>query len=299
MRVRLLLIPQPGPRGGHVRVSVLVENSALEEQCDVRAEFGLSLCVEHRGHRILFDTGTSGIFADNAEAMGIDLRDVDAAVLSHHHFDHGGGLERFFEVNERALLHLCESGGGEPTFQGPGGDKRSADIDWDFLEKHRDRLKFVSGATEIAPGVFLLTKIGDAHERPPGNRHLFVHKDGVLIPDSFDHELLMVVHDTDGMVVFTGCSHHGVLNMIDAAIDYFPGEPIKAVFGGFHLIDLPIVNTMAGSRSQVEEIGRHILERVNGTVYTGHCTGEKAFGVLTGVMGTKLRSLPTGTVIEV
>ena len=151
----------------------------------------------------------------------------------------------------------------------------------------------------IAPGVYLLTAIGSAHRRPRGNRRLFADSDGGLVPDPFDHELTMVVHDEDGMVVFTGCSHHGILNLIDAARAQFPRVPIKAVFGGFHLIGLPFYNSMAASRAEVRDIGWRVMEKVDGTVYSGHCTGKKAFGVLAGVMGESLQPFPTGSSVEV
>ena len=109
----------------------------------------------------------------------------------------------------------------------------------------------------------------------------------------------MVVREPDGLAVFSGCSHSGILNMVDAAVARFPGEPVKAVFGGFHLMGLPIADTMAGSPSQVGAIGRAMAERVEGKVFTGHCTGRKALGVLAGVMGDALRHFPTGATADV
>ena len=282
-----------------MRVTALIENSRLEGRDDLEAEFGLSLHIEHGGKQILFDTGTSGVFASNAATMGIDLAGVDVAVVSHHHFDHGGGLERFFEANNRAPVYLRKSEGGQRYFRACAVIKRPIGLDPGVLERFKDRLAYMTGLDEIVPGIFLLTDIGVAHERPRGNSHLFVERSGTLVPDTFDHELMMVVQEADGMVVFSGCSHHGILNMIDAAGEQFPDVPIKAVFGGFHLIGLPFLNTMAGSRSEVEEIGRQILGRVAGTVYSGHCTGEKAFNVLEGVMGETLQPFPTGASVDV
>ena len=97
---------------------------------------------------------------------------------------------------------------------------------------------------------------------------------------SFDHELTMVLHDDDGMVVVTGCSHSGVLNMIDAALERFPDRRLRAVVGGFHLIGLPSADSMALSRAEVEDIGRELRALCDGPVFTGHCTGHTAFGVL-------------------
>jgi 7,8-dihydropterin-6-yl-methyl-4-(beta-D-ribofuranosyl)aminobenzene 5'-phosphate synthase len=282
-----------------MRVTALIENSKLEGRDDLDAEFGLSLHIEYGGRQILFDTGATGIIVRNAGALGIDLAEIDLAVLSHHHFDHGGGIEDFLQVNDRAVIHLRAGERVGRYFRAFAVIKRPIGLDLTLFDRFQDRFQEVTGFTEVESGVFLLTEIGQAHDRPKGNRHLFVEQDGTLVPDPFDHELMMVVHEVNGMVVFSGCSHHGILNMVDAAIEQFPGVPIKGVFGGFHLIGLPFLNTMAASRGEVEEIGRRILSVVAGTVYSGHCTGDKAFRVLKGVMGDTLQHFPTGSSVEV
>jgi 7,8-dihydropterin-6-yl-methyl-4-(beta-D-ribofuranosyl)aminobenzene 5'-phosphate synthase len=282
-----------------MQVTALIENKRLEGRDDLRPEFGLSLHVETNESKILFDMGSSAAFADNAEVLGIPMSDVDVAVVSHHHFDHGGGLERFFELNDRATVHLREGPRVDRYFKAFGVIKRSIGLDLDLLERFAQRIEYVDDMRVIAPGVYLLTSIGSVHPRPRGNRRLFMDSDGILVPDPFDHELLMVVKEDDGMVVFSGCSHHGILNLIDAASAQFPAVPIKTVFGGFHLIGLPFYNSMAASRSEVRDTGRQIMEKVDGTVYSGHCTGDKAFGVLAEVIGDSLQPFHTGTAVEV
>lgn len=282
-----------------MRVTVLVENDLLDGRDDLTAEFGLSLHVQTGDQQILFDTGATGVFAGNAEVLGIDLAEVDVAVLSHHHFDHGGGLGRFFEVNDRARVYLRSAESADRYFKALAVIKRPIGLDSTLLARCRDRFEFVHDEHEVAPGVFLITKIGVTHDRPKGNRHLYVERGGSLVPDPFDHELVMVVREANGMVVFSGCSHSGILNMIEAAVDRFPGVPIKAVIGGFHLIGLPLFNTMAASRAEVEDIARRILALSPGTVYSGHCTGVRGFKVLEGVMGDTLKPFRTGASIEV
>jgi len=282
-----------------MRITTLIENDGLADRDDLVAEFGLSLHVDTGESQVLFDTGTSGAFADNAATLGIDLGAVDVAVLSHQHFDHGGGLERFLEINQRAKVYLRQSNVVNRFFKGLTEEARPIGLDLSLFDRFSDRFQFVIDTTEIAPGIFLLTEIPSIHERPKGNSHLFVEKGGRLHQDPFDHELVMVVRDLDGLVVFSGCSHHGILNMIEAATDHWPGEWIRSVVGGFHLIGLPIANSMADSRAQVEEIGRRILEIGPAKVYTSHCTGEKAFNVLSDVMGDTLESFHTGSIIEV
>lgn len=281
-----------------MRVTALIENNRHEDRDDLDPEFGLSILVELETSRVLFDMGTTSAYAGNAAKLGVDIADIDAAVVSHHHFDHGGGLEHFLENNQRARVFLREAPRTGRWFRAFAVLKRPIGLDLDVLERFEDRLEFISEKREIAPGAFLLTDIGSGHARPRGNRRLFVEHEGAFTPDPFDHELMMVVHEEDGMVVFTGCSHSGVLNMIDTARRHFPEVPVKAVVGGFHLIGLPFYNSMAASRTEVRAIGREILDRVDGKVYTGHCTGEKAYRVLEGVMGERLKPFRTGASVE-
>ena len=280
-------------------ITALIEIDVIEDRDDLKAEFGLSIHVRTGDRQILFDTGSSGAFADNAEVLGIDLAEVDAAVLSHHHFDHGGGLGRFLESNERARVYLRRAEAADRYFKALALIKRPIGLDPSLLDRWPDRFEHISGEREVASGVHLITEIGSNHDRPRGNRYLFVEHDGSLAPDPFDHELVMVIHEDDGMVVFSGCSHNGILNMIEAARDRFPDVPIKAVIGGFHLIGIPFFNTMAASRREVEDMGREILMMSPGKVYSAHCTGAKGYQVLQGVMGDTLETFHTGTTIEV
>jgi len=281
-----------------MRITCLVENSCPDEGAGLRPEFGLSLHVEVGGARVLFDTGSSGLFQANAERLGVDVAAVDALVVSHQHFDHGGGLATFLEANQRAPVFLRSAPLADRWFRAFGFIRRPIGIASELLERHAERVEWVAGTREILPGVFLLCDIGSAHARPRGNRRLWVERNGRVERDPFDHELMMVVCEAGGVVVLSGCSHHGVLNMLDAAMAAFPGVPVKGLVGGFHLIGLPFYDSMAASRREVEAIGRRILEQVAAPVFTGHCTGAKGYRVLEGVMGDALRPLATGTVIE-
>ncbi len=87
-----------------MKIWTLMENAAARE--DLAAEHGLSLLIETGAHRILFDAGQTGAFAENAERLGLDLGMVDLAVLSHGHYDHSGGLLRFLECNGHAKAYV-------------------------------------------------------------------------------------------------------------------------------------------------------------------------------------------------
>jgi 7,8-dihydropterin-6-yl-methyl-4-(beta-D-ribofuranosyl)aminobenzene 5'-phosphate synthase len=282
-----------------MKVTALVENTRARGREDLGAEHGLSLYIQRDGMHILFDTGASEAFAQNAERMGIDIQRAELAVISHHHSDHGGGLAHFLETNHTAKVYLRRWDAGEGYFRAFGIINRPTGLDKTVFQKHPGRFVFIDEFTEIAPNVFILVEIGSQYPQPKGNRYIFVREGNALRLDSFDHELVMVIREKDGLVVFTGCSHRGILNMVAAASSRFSGVPIKAVFGGFHLVSLPILNLMAGSPAEVESIGRELLKYPIEKAYTGHCTGARAYRILRGVMGEKLEYLPTGGQVEV
>ena len=281
-----------------MRMTVLIENDPPSDGAELEAEFGLSLLFDLGETRILFDTGDSGVFADNAARLGRDIANVELAVLSHQHFDHGGGLARFLELNDHAKVYLRRAEHADRFSRFPDRT-HPIGIDLGLLEQRPDRFVELGETTEIRPGVTLVMEAGSRHPRPPGNERLLVQRDDQLEADPFDHELTMVLHEDDGMVVVTGCSHSGVLNMIDAAMERFPDQRLKAVVGGFHLIGLPAADSMALSRPEVEDIGREIRARCDGPIFTGHCTGHKAFGVLEDVLGDQLRHLTIGATTEI
>lgn len=282
-----------------MKVMALIENTKQEGREDLVAEHGLSLYIECDGKKILFDTGASEAFAQNAQKLDVNLKDVDALVVSHHHFDHGGGLARFLEMNREAKVYLRKCDERDFYFRVPAIKSMYIGLDQELQQEQATRFEFIDGFTEVLPDVYILTGISRQYPQPKGNRRLFVKKDNTFSHDTFQHELIMVIREEDGLVVFTGCSHHGVLNMIASAAQQFPGLPIKAVFGGFHLIGLPKLNTMAGSKKEVRNLGAELLKYPVEQVYTGHCTGKKAYRVLKGVMADKLDYFPTGSEVVV
>ena len=89
-----------------MRITVLTDNIGNN---GLEGEWGLSFYIEYHGRKLLLDAGQSGVFAENAEKLGLSLADVDFAVLSHAHYDHADGMSVFLDRNSRAKLWLQES----------------------------------------------------------------------------------------------------------------------------------------------------------------------------------------------
>jgi 7,8-dihydropterin-6-yl-methyl-4-(beta-D-ribofuranosyl)aminobenzene 5'-phosphate synthase len=279
-----------------MRITTLIENHGAREDEGLQAEFGLSLHVELGETRILFDTGATGAFAGNASRLGTDLSAVDLVVLSHHHFDHGGGLAAFLERNSRAPIYLKRPVDGAQYARVFGLFSRYVGIDQGLLESHEERFVFVDRFAEVAPGWFIVPDVLRLHPRPKGNRFLYLRTRRGWERDDFDHELILVARDADGIVIFTGCSHGGILNMIRTVADRFPGAPIKAVIGGFHLLGAPPFRAMGLGKKQIAELGRKLLAYPGTAYHTGHCTGDRAFRALKRIMGERLNAIHTGSV---
>lgn len=282
-----------------MRITLLIENKPSIADSRLAAEWGLSLHVAFNGRSILFDTGASGAFADNAGHLSVDLSSVDTAVLSHHHFDHGGGLRRFLGLNSIAKVYLGRAPDGDCVGKKYGLIKKYIGLDKPLMADHPGRFETVTDDIEILQNVFIFPHVLNNHAKPHGNKHLFLKRGDSLVPDDFRHEIIMAIKEGGKLVVFTGCSHNGVLNMVDTVASKFKGVPIKAVIGGFHLIGVPPLNLMAGTKYEVTSLARSMLDYPIEKTYTGHCTGAPAFKVLKSVMGERLVDISTGSCFEV
>jgi len=276
-----------------MKLTALVDNSRLDSKPYLEVERGLSLHVSTMDRQLLFDVGSSNVFCDNATRLNIDLRDVDAAVVSHRHHDHCNGVEHFLDNNATAPIYFRECEETDYCFRA-FGFKRNVGIDKAILAQAKDRVQFVNDTTEILPNIFIVTSISNKYPKPKGNQYLYTNDAQGSKLDTFDHELLLIVKESDGLVIFTGCAHSGVLNMVETAVELFPNTRIKAVAGGFHLVGLPVFNSIGGSKEDIQAIGKTLRDYPIDKFYTGHCTGMKAYGLLKGVLGDRLEHLPTG-----
>jgi len=262
-----------------MQITVLAENTTCRE--DLASEHGLSLYLETAGRRILFDAGQTGAFAENAEKLGIDLRSVDFAVVSHGHYDHGGGLKRFLEINPSAPVYLHrEAFGGH--YHGP---EKYIGLD-PALQGH-PRLVFTEGRFPVAPGLTLFSADSLPCPYPANSYGLTLLEEGRHIPDPFRHEQYLLVEENGKRILISGCSHKGILNI---AAHFRP----DVLIGGFHLVKLDPRKDAAA----LDRAARVLLESPT-QYYTGHCTGQAQLAYLQQHMGMRLLPLTTGMLIGI
>lgn len=277
-----------------MQLTVLVDNESDSPQ--LRSEWGASMHLRLANSSVLFDMGTTGLFLENARLLGVPVTSVDFAVLSHAHSDHGGGLARFLETSSAPVWASADMGCDLCMRLGPV--KVPVGVDQAVLSAHEGRIKPVAGDTEVAPGVHLLVDIPIVHPLPRGDRLLMKRIGRRLVPDDFDHELLMVVEEDDGLVLLTGCSHHGVLNMVEAARKAFPGRPIKALIGGFHFMGIPVGGLLGDSRRTMRDVGERLRSLGVPRIVTMHCTQRRGYAALRTVLGPTIQYAGVGASLE-
>lgn len=286
-----------------MKATVIIDNIT---QNDLIAEWGLAIHIEYNGHSILLDTGASDSFADNASALGIDLADVEAAFLSHAHYDHANGMAKFFEKNSKATFYVGNSA-AENCYHGFGPEARYIGMPKGIFEQYPDRIINAKEVQEVFPGLTLV-----------GHRKAFLSKKGIELgllgikadmyvcenaddseetddglcwrPDSFDHEQSLVFETEKGLVIFNCCCHGGADNVVMEVSDLYPDQKIYAIIGGFHLFETPDDEVIAFAQ-RLKETG---VEKV----ITGHCTGERACELLAQELGDMVETLYTGKVME-
>ena len=275
-----------------MKIVVLIENTAPEGSC-LAAEHGLSFYVEHRGKAVLLDAGASGGFADNAAALGVDLGHVDVAVLSHGHYDHAGGLGRFFACNDHAKVYARPSAGGA-YFSTSLGEPRFIGVSRDVWEGQRERFETPEGLFQLFDGAWLVPET--VHGGPFASRETNLLRQeaaGGFVPDDFSHEHSLVLEGSRGLVLFNSCSHGGIVNIVRGVKEQL-GRPVYAVFGGLHLFSAKAASGMNCTPEYALSVADALVSEGVEQIYTGHCTGQAALALLQARLGERLQALTTG-----
>ena len=265
-----------------MRIITLVENSCGREGCI--AEHGLSLYIETEKHRLLLDCGQTDTVVKNAEVLGIDLSAVDTVILSHGHYDHSGGILPFSRINHTAQI-IMQGKAAEPHYNG----ERYIGIDKAILELPKVRL--IDGDVRLDDELFLFSGITGRRCYPQGNRRLTRIEGGEKVPDDFAHEQCLVIQQAGKRWLLSGCSHNGILNILDRYREIFGNAP-DYVITGFHMMKKDGEHTDE-EKAVIIQTARE-LSKLDTVFYSGHCTGIPAFELMKAVMGDKLIALHSG-----
>ncbi len=271
-------------------IKALVENSAIDERFG--SEHGLSLYIETKRHKLLFDVGASDLFLINAAKLDVAVDAVDTVVISHGHADHGGGLNAFLTVNNNAKIYLHPLA-FEPHYAARPNDK-TAFIGLDTELKAHRQVVLADERYTIDVGVEVFSNVVHSVDAPKSNAGLYVERDGLKMNDNFEHEQNLVVEEDGKALLITGCAHNGIVNIVEHYRSLYGKFP-DVVIGGFHLS-----SRSGGSESDaaIDEIAKYLLA-TGAMYYTCHCTGIAAYHRLKQTMGEQIDYLAAGRVITI
>ena len=271
-------------------VKTLVENTAVSNRFNT--EHGLSLYIETGKYKLLCDLGASGLFLENAKKLGVNIKDIDFLVISHGHYDHGGGLREFLKHNKKAEVFVHHKAFNNYYSLRPDGSLKYIGLEAELKENRR--LVFTADRFFIAEGIEVFSNVEGRALCSNANKTLLMEHENTTVEDIFLHEQNLVIREGECTTLFAGCSHRGIVNILNTFIG-LKGRSLNYVFGGFHLYNPSL--GQSEPKELINQVGEY-LKNTGAVYYTGHCTGEEAYNTLKGVMGDSLLRLFTGSEIR-
>ena len=267
-----------------MKVTSIIENTSRK---GLPVEHGLSLYIEmESGVRVLFDMGQTSLFASNAKVLSLDIAAVDVAVVSHGHYDHGGGLRTFLEENNKAPVFVHQD-----AFL-PHYSLRETGLRYiglDVTLRDNKRLVLCGNETRISNRMMLFADVHGKCCNPIGNRWLYGPEEDQN--DAFCHEQSLIIEEADKVVLFAGCAHCGIVNILHKA-EEVTGKTPTHVFAGMHLVKSGLKE--ADENAFISTLAHELQQYENTMFYTMHCTGEEQYQKLKTLMGRQIEYLSCG-----
>jgi len=277
-------------------VTVLAEDS-VQYESPLWGQHGISLFVtaEKDGitRNVLVDVAQDPTaLLHNFSLLKIDPTSIDTIVLTHCHYDHTQGLTEVLKAIGKKDLPIVAHPElfrldfiVHPYLRHVGvmaGDLPKS------IEENGGRLFLTSDPLQIMPGLSTTGQVKRQTDfEEVGIPLRTISKEGRLVQDSMPDDLSLVATlKTEEVVILTGCSHAGIVNIVKHTIDLTGSRRIKTVIGGLHLVEAP----MERIRKTAEALASLEVE----TVFAGHCTGFDAQVELRKVFGTRFKPLQTG-----
>jgi 7,8-dihydropterin-6-yl-methyl-4-(beta-D-ribofuranosyl)aminobenzene 5'-phosphate synthase len=252
---------------------------------------GLSLFIETKKHKILFDLGPNSDYLNHAKKLDVCIQDADIIVVSHGHYDHGKKLEELLSINNNASVYVSTT-----IFEPHLKLVQDEYIDIGLQQPKDDsRITFINKNIVIDEEIEFVCDVPYV-DNVIKDTALYTYRNNKYQKDTFDHELYMIVHENNHHILFSGCSHKGIEHIIDT-IEERKTLTLTHVVGGFHFSHYNPLHSE--EVSYLKQLSQKFLQREDTMFYSGHCTGERAFSTLKSVLTDQLRRIKTGEIINI
>jgi 7,8-dihydropterin-6-yl-methyl-4-(beta-D-ribofuranosyl)aminobenzene 5'-phosphate synthase len=234
-------------RQPELEIRVVFDNTSARK--DLRRSWGFSAVIDFRGQRVLFDAGSDPILLlEHLEKMQIDPRSINHAVISHQHGDHLRGVYWVFEKNPKLKVHFLDCF-PEEAFRRAKAVK---------MTPHR-----VTKPFKVVPGIY---STGIVDGQPP--------------------EQSLAIETSQGIVMLVGCSHPGVVKLVETVQSQRKKKSIRLLLGGFHML-----------RKKPEQI-KTAINRLQAlkviAVMPAHCSGDVAMNLFKALYGRQFHTAGVG-----
>jgi len=283
-----------------LKVVVLAEDSVLYES-PYLGQHGVSFLLQgtkrRDSKRILVDVGqNSPALLRNMEMMDISPSSIDAIVLTHCHYDHTHGIAAMLaRIDKRGVPVIAHQDIfrlnflTEPRFRHVGimpGDSREE------IEKAGGSVVLSRDPVTLMPGITTTGEVKRQTDFEEVGIGLKTIEDGVNRDDQMLDDISVVANVRNkGLVIITGCSHAGIINILRQAMELTHCNRIEGIIGGLHLIDAP--------EDRIKRTVEELCKLAPAWLYAGHCTGFKAQVELYLALKQKFSPLHTGMQIEI
>ncbi|MDQ0286930.1 7,8-dihydropterin-6-yl-methyl-4-(beta-D-ribofuranosyl)aminobenzene 5'-phosphate synthase [Desulfofundulus luciae] len=268
-----------------VKITVLSENT-VGLPLGLSGEWGLALLVETAGTKVLFDTGERGNILANAAALGINLQEVDALVMSHGHYDHSGGMRDFLRLRGRLPVYVHPDFFALHYVSQPREQYIGVPFRQEELESLGADFIFEQEPQQIAPGLWVSGEVPRKTTFEKGDSRLFSLENDNKVADPFRDDMSLYCVTDEGVVIILGCAHAGVVNIVEHARQVTGIDRIYGIIGGTHL--------GPASKEQQEATIAYLKNLDLKFLAANHCTGLPVAARLAAIFGPTFHFAPAG-----
>ncbi len=255
------------------------------------AEHGLSIFMETDGGNYLLDTGQGKTVVNNALVLGLALKTIKGIIMSHHHWDHTGGLGPVLDLKGAVDIY-AHPDFFKASYSVSGNTARYIGVPYPrpLLEAKGAAFKFSAEFRQIEPGLWLTGEVPRRTDYELGDGKQMVKSGEGYVKDDIMDDQSVVVETAKGLFIILGCCHAGIINTLSYIEEKMGRRHIHAVIGGTHLG--PVSDNQRNK--SIDALKAFDIERLG----VSHCTGLKTASRLAGEFGERFFFCNVGTVVE-